>query len=208
MADSDTSKDKTPADETTDEVEKSEEDSEKESAADVADEAPDESSGEPQVEASAEADEVADEAEADTVEEEDEKPEGEDEEEEEEEERGPSRFEKVAALNAKSLRTDVPHFRPGDTVKVHVRIVEGSKERIQVFEGVVIALKHSGMDRTFTVRKNSWGVGVERTFFINSPKIDKIQVSRKGRVRRAKLYYLRQRAGKAARIKERRMTGK
>lgn len=130
------------------------------------------------------------------------------EEEEEEEEEGEqlSALEKVTMLTDELVRSDHPDFRPGDTVKVHVKIVEGNKERIQVFEGVVIALKHGGMDRTFTVRKTSWGVGVERTFFLNSPKVDKIQVVRRGRVRRAKLYYLRQRAGKAARIKERRQT--
>ncbi len=118
-----------------------------------------------------------------------------------------SRLEKVAAVTQGQIRGDIPEFRPGDTVKVHVKIVEGNKERLQAFEGVVIAMKHGGIDRTFTVRKTSWGVGVERTFFINSPKIDKITVTRKGHVRRAKLYYLRERAGKSARIKERRMTG-
>ena len=117
-----------------------------------------------------------------------------------------SRFEKVAAVTQGQIRGDIPDFHPGDTVKVYVKIVEGNKERLQAFEGVVIAMKHGGIDRTFKVRKTSWGVGVERTFFINSPKIDKITVTRKGRVRRAKLYYLRERAGKSARIKERRMT--
>ena len=107
-------------------------------------------------------------------------------------------------VEKESLRRDLPPFRVGDTVRVHAKIKEGEKERIQVFEGVVIAIRHGGMDRTFTVRKNSWGVGVERTFFMNSPRVDKVQVSRRGRVRRAKLYYLRDRAGKAARIKERR----
>ncbi len=125
-------------------------------------------------------------------------------EQEAEEEEKISCYDKVAALMQGSFRDDLPDFRPGDTVKVHVKIVEGSKERIQVFEGVVIALKHGGLDRTFTVRKTSWGVGVERTFFLNSPKIDKIKVVRRGRVRRAKLYYLRERAGKSARIRERR----
>ncbi|MFH1676554.1 MAG: 50S ribosomal protein L19 [bacterium] len=103
----------------------------------------------------------------------------------------------------KYLKAGIPEFRAGDTVKVHVKIVEGNKERIQVFEGVVIAIKHGGIDKTFTVRKNSWGVGVERTFFFNSPRVDKIEVVRRGRVRRAKLYFLRERAGKSARIKER-----
>jgi len=123
----------------------------------------------------------------------------------EKEEKGQSGFDKVAEINKAFLKTDIPAFRPGDTVKVFVKIIEGNKERIQVFEGVVIAIKHGGIDKTFKVRKTSWGVGVERTFFINSPKIDKIVVSRRGKVRRSKLYYLRQRAGKSARIKERRM---
>jgi len=126
--------------------------------------------------------------------------------EEEEEEVGIPAREKVDAIISSYIRDDLPDFSPGDTVKVHVKIVEGNKERIQVFEGVVIAMKHGGIDRTFTVRKTSWGVGVERTFFLNSKKIHKIDVVRKGRVRRAKLYYLRKRAGKSARIRERRMT--
>ncbi len=125
-------------------------------------------------------------------------------EEEEDEAPGISAFDKVTAITSNSLKTDIPDFRPGDNVKVHVKIIEGEKERIQVFEGVVIALKHGGMDQTFKVRKTSWGVGVERTFFVHSPKIAKIEVARKGHVRRAKLYYLRERAGKGARIKERR----
>lgn len=116
------------------------------------------------------------------------------------------RFTKVDEFIKGMIRTDHPEFRPGDTVKVHVKIIEGNKERIQVFEGVVIALRHGGIDETFTVRKNSWGVGVERTFFMSSPRLDKIEVTRRGRVRRAKLYYLRQRAGKSARIAERRQT--
>jgi large subunit ribosomal protein L19 len=115
-----------------------------------------------------------------------------------------SRYTKLAALIDTWVRNDHPGFRPGDTVRVHVKIVEGNKERIQVYEGVVIALKHGGIDETFTVRKNSWGVGVERTFFMNSPKLDKIEVTRRGQVRRAKLYYLRERAGKSARIAEKR----
>ena len=115
-----------------------------------------------------------------------------------------SRFTKVDEILKGMVRTDHPDFRPGDTVRVHVKIVEGNKERIQVFEGIVIALKHGGIDKTFTVRKNSWGVGVERTFFMSSPKLDKIEVTRRGRVRRAKLYYLRERAGKSARIAEKR----
>jgi len=100
------------------------------------------------------------------------------------------------------LKTDVPEFRPGDTVRVHVRVVEGGKERIQIFEGVVIARKNRGIADTITVRKVSYGVGVERTFPIHSPMVSKIEVVRKGKVRRAKLYYLRNLSGKAARLKE------
>lgn len=100
------------------------------------------------------------------------------------------------------LRTDIPEFKAGDSVKVHVRIVEGSRERIQIFEGVVIKRRGGGISETFTVRKISYGVGVERTFPVHSPKIDIIEVTRKGRVRRAKLYYLRKLRGKAARIRE------
>ena len=98
---------------------------------------------------------------------------------------------------------DFPAFEPGDTIAVHVRVIEGSKERIQVFQGVVISLKGPGASRTFTVRKISNGVGVERIFPYHSPKIAKVEVKRRGRVRRAKLYYLRKLRGKAARIKER-----
>ena len=101
------------------------------------------------------------------------------------------------------LKTDIPEFRPGDNVKVHVRLKEGEKERIQVFEGLVIARKHGGISETFTVRKISSGVGVERTFPLHSPSIAQIEVSRRGRVRRAKLYYIRGLRGKAARIRER-----
>ena len=101
------------------------------------------------------------------------------------------------------LRTDIPDFRPGDDVKVHVRLKEGEKERIQVFEGLVIARKHGGISETYTVRKISSGIGVERTFPLHSPTVAKIEVSRRGRVRRAKLYYIRNLRGKAARIKER-----
>ena len=117
-------------------------------------------------------------------------------------EKGPTGAEKAAIYMQKFFRDDHPEFKPGDTVKVHYKIIEGNKERIQVFEGVVIAIKHAGLDKTFTVRKVSWNVGVERTFFYNSQKIDKIQIARRGRVRRAKIYYLRDRVGKAARIKE------
>jgi large subunit ribosomal protein L19 len=103
------------------------------------------------------------------------------------------------------LRTDIPEFRPGDTVRVHVRVVEGSRERVQVFQGVVIGRQHGGVRETFTVRKISFGVGVERTFPLHSPSIAKIEVVSRGQVRRAKLYYLRQLRGKKARIRERRI---
>jgi large subunit ribosomal protein L19 len=102
------------------------------------------------------------------------------------------------------LRDDLPEFRPGDTVKVHVRVVEGNRERIQVFQGVVIRRQGGGLRETFTVRKISFGVGVERTFPVHSPSIGKLEVVQKGRVRRAKLYYLRELRGKRARIRERR----
>ncbi len=102
------------------------------------------------------------------------------------------------------LRDDVPDFRPGDTVRINVRVVEGGRERIQLFVGVVIARDGAGLSETFTVRKISFGIGVERVFSVHAPIIQKIEVARRGRVRRAKLYYLRGRVGKAARIKERR----
>ncbi len=102
------------------------------------------------------------------------------------------------------MRTDVPEFRPGDTVRVQVKVVEGNRERIQAYEGVVIARKHGGLRETFTVRRVTYGVGVERTFLLHSPRIDRIEVVRRGVVRRAKLYYLRGLSGKAARIRERR----
>ncbi len=105
-------------------------------------------------------------------------------------------------LEEQQLRDDLPEFKPGDTLKVHVRIREGEKERIQIFEGVCIARKHGGIRETFTVRKISFGQGVERVFPIHSKTIDKIEVLRYGRVRRAKLYYIRELRGKAARIKE------
>ncbi|EXG83158.1 50S ribosomal protein L19 [Saccharibacillus sacchari] len=108
----------------------------------------------------------------------------------------------IQALTQEQLRKDIPSFRPGDTLKVHVKVIEGTRERIQLFEGVVIKRKGGGIAETFTVRKISYGVGVERTFPINSPKLDKIEVVRHGKVRRAKLYYLRELRGKAARIKE------
>ncbi|MGM8364159.1 50S ribosomal protein L19 [Virgibacillus sp. W0181] len=110
----------------------------------------------------------------------------------------------IADITKDQLRTDHPEFRAGDTVKVHAKIVEGSRERIQVFEGVVIKRQNGGISETFTVRKLSYGVGVERTFPIHSPRVAKIEVVRRGIVRRAKLYYLRNLRGKAARIKERR----
>jgi large subunit ribosomal protein L19 len=103
------------------------------------------------------------------------------------------------------LRTDTPAFRPGDTVKVHVRVVEGSRERVQVFQGVVIRRQGGGLRETFTVRKISFGVGVERTFPVHSPSIAKLEIVSRGAVRRAKLYYLRELRGKKARIKERRI---
>ena len=109
----------------------------------------------------------------------------------------------IQALEQEQLRSDIPVFRPGDTVKVHAKIVEGSRERIQVFEGVVIARQGTGVREMFTVRRISYAVGVERTFLVHSPRIEKIEVTRRGIVRRAKLYYLRNLTGKAARIKER-----
>jgi large subunit ribosomal protein L19 len=105
------------------------------------------------------------------------------------------------------LRTDIPPFRPGDTVKVHVRVVEAGRERTQVFQGVVIRRQGGGLKETFTVRKISFGVGVERTFPLHSPSIARLEVVSRGRVRRAKLYYLRERRGKKARIRERRVEG-
>ena len=108
------------------------------------------------------------------------------------------------ALDADSLRDDIPDFRPGDTVKVHVRVVEGNRSRIQVFQGVVIRRQGGGIRETFTVRKVSFGVGVERTFPVHTPVVEKIEVVTRGDVRRAKLYYLRELRGKAAKIKEKR----
>ncbi|HHY10879.1 MAG TPA: 50S ribosomal protein L19 [Firmicutes bacterium] len=110
----------------------------------------------------------------------------------------------INAVEKEQLRTDLPRFNAGDTVRVHVKVVEGSNERIQIFEGVVLKKASSGISENFTVRKISQGVGVERTFLLNSPRIDKIEVVRSGKVRRARLYYLRKRSGRAARIKERR----
>lgn len=108
----------------------------------------------------------------------------------------------VREITQEQLRKDLPSFRAGDTLKVHVKVIEGTRERIQIFEGVVIKRRGGGISETFTVRKMSYGVGVERTFPIHSPKIDKIDVARRGKVRRAKLYYLRGLRGKAARIQE------
>ena len=110
----------------------------------------------------------------------------------------------IAELTKEQLRDDIPAFRAGDTVRVHVRVVEGSHERIQMFEGVVIKKKGTGIGATYTVRKIASGVGVERTFPVNDPRVAKVEVLRHGRVRRAKLYYLRDRHGKATRIAERR----
>ena len=106
----------------------------------------------------------------------------------------------VEKIENSSLKTDVPAFKSGDTVKVYQKIKEGDKERIQVFEGVVIARKGSGLRSSFTVRKNSYGIGVEKTFLVNSPLIDKIELLYRGKVRRAKLYYLRKKKGKEAKI--------
>ena len=109
----------------------------------------------------------------------------------------------IDTLENEQLRDDIPEFRPGDTVRVHTKVIEGKTERIQVYEGVVIARRHAGLRETFTVRRISYGVGVERTFFVHSPRLAKIEVKRHGIVRRAKLFYLRGLSGKAARIKER-----
>ncbi len=113
-------------------------------------------------------------------------------------------MEKLKQLEREMMRLDLPDFAPGDTVKVHVKIKEGEKERIQVFQGVVISKRKGSTNATFTVRKVSYGVGVERIFPLHSPIIDKVEVVARGRVRRAKIYYLRKLRGKAARIKERR----
>ena len=108
----------------------------------------------------------------------------------------------IREVTQQYLKTDIPDFKGGDTVKIHVRLKEGEKERIQIFEGLVIARKHGGVTETFTVRKMSSGIGVERVFPLHSPNVAKIEVTRLGKVRRAKLYYIRTRRGKAARIKE------
>jgi large subunit ribosomal protein L19 len=108
----------------------------------------------------------------------------------------------IRAIEESQMKKELTFFKPGDTVKVHFKIVEGGKERIQIYEGLVIAIKNSRAGRTFTVRKNSYGVGVERIFPLHSPRIARIEVSRSGKVRRAKLYYIRHKIGKAAKIKE------
>ena len=110
----------------------------------------------------------------------------------------------IAQITQEYMKNDVPEFRPGDTVKVYVRIKEGDKERLQLFEGLVIKRRGGGISETFTVRKNSYGVGVERTFPVHTPMVAKIEVTRHGKVRRAKLHYIRTLSAKAARIKERR----
>lgn len=109
----------------------------------------------------------------------------------------------ISTIEETQKKSDVPSFKVGDTVKVHFKIIEGKTERIQIYEGLVICFKGSGVRRTFTVRKNSYGVGVERIFPVNSPRIAKIEVVRNGKVRRSKLYYIREKIGKDARIKER-----
>ncbi|MGI6152390.1 MAG: 50S ribosomal protein L19 [Christensenellaceae bacterium] len=109
----------------------------------------------------------------------------------------------IKAVEAEQLKSDVPAMEIGDTLKVYVKVVEGTRERLQVFEGYLIARKGGGLSETITVRRLSYGIGVERTFPIHSPRIDKIEVARHGRVRRSKLYYLRDRVGKAAKIRER-----
>ncbi|MGI6421192.1 MAG: 50S ribosomal protein L19 [Syntrophomonadaceae bacterium] len=108
----------------------------------------------------------------------------------------------IRSIEEEYYKQDIPRFGPGDTVKVHVKVVEGTRERIQVFEGTVIKIRGGGLSRTFTVRRISYGVAVERTFPIHSPRVDKIEVTRRGKVRRARLYYLRKLMGKKARVKE------
>lgn len=108
----------------------------------------------------------------------------------------------IRAIEQEQLKKDLPNFAPGDTVKVHIRVKEGKRERIQIFEGVVLKRQNGGARETFTVRKISFGVGVEKIFPVHSPNVDKIEVMRRGKVRRAKLHYLRQRSGKAAKVKE------
>jgi large subunit ribosomal protein L19 len=109
----------------------------------------------------------------------------------------------IESIDQQQLKSNLPEFNAGDTVKVHAKVVEGKRERIQIFEGIVLKRQNGGIKETFTVRKISYGVGVERTFPLHSPRIEKIEVTRKGKVRRAKLNYLRDRVGKAAKVKER-----
>lgn len=109
----------------------------------------------------------------------------------------------IERINKEQMRQDHPDFRPGDSVKVHIRIIEGSKERVQIFQGVVIKRKRGTMNATYTVRKISHGVGVEKTFSMHNPRIEKIEIMTRGRVKRSRLYYLRNLTGKAARIRER-----
>lgn len=110
----------------------------------------------------------------------------------------------IKLVEEENIKKDIPEFNVGDTVKVHVKVVEGKRERIQVFEGIVLKRQNGGSRATFTVRKISYGVGVERTFPVHSPRIEKIEVTRRGKVRRAKLHYLRERVGKAVKVKEKR----
>jgi large subunit ribosomal protein L19 len=110
----------------------------------------------------------------------------------------------VRAVEERYLKSELPEFGPGDSVRVHVKIVEGARERTQVFEGVVMRLRHGGINKTFTVRRVTHGIGVERTFLLHSPRVERVEITRRGKVRRAQLYYLRGLSGKAARIKERR----
>ena len=113
----------------------------------------------------------------------------------------------IESLERAQLREDIPRFKAGDTVRVHFKVIEGQRQRIQVFEGIVLKMQGAGARQTFTVRKQSFGVGVERTFPVHSPKIERIEVAARGDVRRAKLYYLRDRVGRASRVRERRWTG-
>ena len=108
----------------------------------------------------------------------------------------------IRSIEAKQLRTDLPQFNVGDTIRVWVKVVDGTRERLQAFEGTVIAKRNGGIRETFTVRRVSYGIGVERTFPVHSPRVDRVEVIRRGKVRRAKLYYLRDRQGKAAKLKE------
>lgn len=110
----------------------------------------------------------------------------------------------IRSIEEEQIKKDLPDFRPGDTVKVHVKVVEGNRERIQIFEGTVLKIRGAGLSRTFTVRRITYGVAVERTFLINSPRIAKVEITRRGKVRRARLFYLRGLTGKKARVKEKR----